>query len=431
MYSSIDRIDMEGEIDGKTMAVQTDHRRPDEIEATPEISVLFALARVINARHTSKANKLELAGVVYAPMLPPPAFLVDALTTVGALLENMETMERRQLVQKGDPAELTDRTFTRLAARACARLDADERDAIAALEEELSGGFEPDEENEIEYWTAVFELMALTGEVIRERLGGSWVVTDHGSVPFGFQVKDGSILLPGNRAQRSLEEGPAQGMSVLLEALDDPSKLPTRVVNTDGPIVPTLRSRAEAAAGQYVTRALFERMPPDADAPVICYGRDSETMLALIRTDSGEPEVDHAAALANLRAQKVEIEEHDVAGMTMLSVGGNFFAAEKLLDVAFMRGLEMRLRDDMIGAVVPRRGVLLVAGLGKNPLNARILSRIGAGEFEKEKSRGICPNVIILQHGAPIGMVLPGGSLPIDDEPPKKPGFFSRLFGRS
>lgn len=434
MYTTIDKVDVMAETEDGHLLVQTDHRSADEVAKEPELSVLFALARVLNAHHIAHQKKLAGAKIVYAPLERPPQFLVDALAAGGAWLEDLETSKRTQLRSRKDPAELVDRAFAALSEVVCERLNAEHpEEAIDALEDEHGGQYgDPDEHMQIEYWTTVLELMAVTGEAIRMRVGGSWKITDEAAVPFGFQVKDGSLLLPGNRAQRSLDEGREHGISVLLEALDDPSKLPTRVMRADGPIVPSLRSKAEATSGKYVTRTLFERMPPDAEAPVICYGHDSPQTLAIIRTDSGEPAPDHKEALANLRAQKVEIEQHDIAGMTMLSVGGNFFAAEKLLDVAFMKGLEMRLRDDVLGAIVPRRGVLLVAGIGKNPLNAGVLSRIGAGEYGKEKGRGICPNVIILQHGEPIGMVLPGGSVPVGGEPPpQKRGFFSRLFGRN
>ncbi|HUQ05761.1 MAG TPA: hypothetical protein VM261_24830 [Kofleriaceae bacterium] len=434
MYSSIDRVDVMGESPEGTLLVQTDHRSVSEIEKEPELSVLFALARVLNAQHIAKAKELKVAAIVYTPIMGAPQFLVDALGTVGAHLEDMATMQRTRLSSDRDPEELADHMFAALSAIVCERLDTeDPEEALATLEDEHAGTFgaAPDEDNEIEYWTTVFELMAVTGEVIRARAGGSWVVTDHGSVPFAFKLRTGSMLLPGNRAQRSLEEGAEQGMRVLLDTLDTLAR-PT--VSGEGPILPTLRSRAEAEGGNYVTRPLFEKLPPEAVAPLVCYGHDGEATLALIRHDSGDPPVDHAAALANLRSHKVEIEEMEVAGVKLLSVGDSFFAAEKLLDVAFMKGLAMRLGDDMLGAAVPRRGVLLVTGLGKTPLNGGMLRFIAAGEFAKAGSRGICPNVIIIQHGEPIGMVLPGNTLrssPPDDEPTRKRGFFSRLFGRN
>jgi hypothetical protein len=436
MYSSIDRVDVVGETPEGALLVQTDHRSVSEIEQEPELSVLFALARILNAQHIAKAKQLKVAAIVYTPILGAPPFLVDALGTVGAHLEDMTTMQRTRLSSDRDPAELADHMFTALAAVVCERVGADGPEQALAFVEDDHGaayGAAPDEDNEIAYWTTVFELMALTGEIIRARAGGSWVVADHGSVPFGFKLPTGSVLLPGNRAQRCLDEGAQEGMTVLLGSLDTLAR-PAVGVSGEGPILPTLRSRAEAEGGNYVTRALFEKLPSDVEVPLICYGHDGEATLALVRHDSGDPPIDHAAALANLRSQKVEIEELEVAGVKLLSVGDCFFAAEKLLDVAFMKGLAMRLGDDMIGAAVPRRGVLLVTGLGKTPLNGGMLRFIAAGEFAKAGSRGICPNVFIVQHGEPIGLVLPGNTLhssPPDDEPPRKRGFFSRLFGRN
>jgi hypothetical protein len=50
VYCSIDKIDLASRVDGRPIAVQTDHRPRAEIEAEPELSVLFAMARVLNAR---------------------------------------------------------------------------------------------------------------------------------------------------------------------------------------------------------------------------------------------------------------------------------------------------------------------------------------------------------------------------------------------
>src|SRR5437764_4414089 len=48
MYCSLDKIDLV--VDGQPVAMQTDHRTRAEIDADPELSALFAMARVINAR---------------------------------------------------------------------------------------------------------------------------------------------------------------------------------------------------------------------------------------------------------------------------------------------------------------------------------------------------------------------------------------------
>jgi len=50
VYCSIDKIDLAAQVDGETIAVQADDRARDDIEAEPELSVLFAMARVLNAR---------------------------------------------------------------------------------------------------------------------------------------------------------------------------------------------------------------------------------------------------------------------------------------------------------------------------------------------------------------------------------------------
>jgi hypothetical protein len=50
MYSSLDKIDILAEIDGRKLVVQTDHRTAQEIEDEPELSVLFAMTRVLNAQ---------------------------------------------------------------------------------------------------------------------------------------------------------------------------------------------------------------------------------------------------------------------------------------------------------------------------------------------------------------------------------------------
>src|SRR6476469_9870935 len=98
MYSSIQKIDVMTEnADGATL-VQTDHRRADEIEDTAELSVLFAIARIVNARHIAASKKLKVADVVYTAIIDtPPQFLLDAIGAAGGVLETMPMRERTRL----------------------------------------------------------------------------------------------------------------------------------------------------------------------------------------------------------------------------------------------------------------------------------------------------------------------------------------------
>jgi hypothetical protein len=56
------------------------------------------------------------------------------------------------------------------------------------------------------YWTAVFELAALAGELSRKR-GGRWVETTDLPVPFAVRFPDGAVARPTEVAQKTVEGG--------------------------------------------------------------------------------------------------------------------------------------------------------------------------------------------------------------------------------
>src|SRR5262245_14645609 len=86
MYCSLDKIDLTARLEGRLVAIQTDHRTRAEIEAEPELSALYAMARVLNARgHLGEAD----AAVHYAVADEPPPVLREALRATGAVLERV------------------------------------------------------------------------------------------------------------------------------------------------------------------------------------------------------------------------------------------------------------------------------------------------------------------------------------------------------
>ena len=96
----------------------------------------------------------------------------------------------------------------------------------------------------------------------------------------------------------------------------------------------------------------------------------------------------HAKAIANVAREEVELERVDVENVEMIAVSGSFYAAEKLLDRAFMRRLHGMLGAEILAASVPRRGLLLV--VAANPEDPASLALLGAAtEAESKTTRAI------------------------------------------
>jgi len=87
VYSSLQKIDIATD-QAPPHYYQTDHRSREEIDAQPEISVLFALARILNARAYGTAKKID-ATVVYVAFADAlPSYLLDAIASAKGIVEN-------------------------------------------------------------------------------------------------------------------------------------------------------------------------------------------------------------------------------------------------------------------------------------------------------------------------------------------------------
>src|SRR5262245_42153500 len=124
MYTSLHKVDLVVEVEGGRLVVQTDHRDADEIEAEPEISVLFALSRVANAT-AWLASEGHAGRVQYTMAGAATPALRDALTAAGALLSERAKSGPEDL-GPGSPERvqaIADQAFRALAARVLARMD--------------------------------------------------------------------------------------------------------------------------------------------------------------------------------------------------------------------------------------------------------------------------------------------------------------------
>ncbi|MGE3765963.1 MAG: hypothetical protein AB7L94_27155, partial [Kofleriaceae bacterium] len=289
----------------------------------------------------------------------------------------------------------------------------------------------------------VLELASLAGELLRAKHpdAGRWVHTDRAIVPFGFQVSTGdaagssaTVIFPTNRAQRFVEDGGDESLFKLLLAAEEALASPPDAAN--GRLMPSLRARNTVETDEAIWRPLLTDHRANTELPIVVCGIDGENTFGMMRKEALGPSPDDAMAraLENLADEPVDIEELHAEGMVILAVSGGFYAAEKLLDEAFMRSLHDELGAYMLAAATPARGLLLVTDAGESTHLSRF-SQIAQLRYDDSGGRAISPAVMLVTDGKVTGCIteerLDTNRLRADTEPssPRR-GILKRLLGR-
>lgn len=192
MFSSLDRVDivLKPGPDGRQRYVQTDHRTAAEIEQEPDLSVLFALVRILHPKRMAEAGSPEPV-VIYSARERPPAFLRRAIHAAGGRL--MIGDDPQPVSEPAGPPpleEVIESAFANLARAVAAEYRvALTPDGLLTVEPALAELAGDPEDDEVAYWSAVMKLGSFGGEVIRASNGGRWSVTDSGSLPFALSTR--------------------------------------------------------------------------------------------------------------------------------------------------------------------------------------------------------------------------------------------------
>jgi hypothetical protein len=191
VFSSLDRIDIVlKEVEGRKQFVQTDHRTAGEVEEEPELSVLFALIRILNPKRMAEPGTPEPV-VMYAARERPPEFLRKAIRAAGGLITLGPGTQPEP--DEGDTPpldEVIQSAFLNMARAVAAEYRVRLTPAgLAAVERALAGSAGDPEGDEIGYWSAVVKLGSFGGEVIRASNGGRWLVVATGSLPFALSTR--------------------------------------------------------------------------------------------------------------------------------------------------------------------------------------------------------------------------------------------------
>ncbi|EPX64601.1 hypothetical protein D187_000023 [Cystobacter fuscus DSM 2262] len=413
MYSSLDSIDIvtQNEATGRKGFLQTDHRSAAEIQQEREVSTLFALTRVLNARQAIESEEGPV-DVLYVCSEAPPDFLRSVVTSAGGRVQINDEPVSVYEGPIGTPEDLAEDAFRKLAYRVAHGREASlDEGVLSALQEEYAQqpGVEEDEPG---YWTRVVELAAVAGELLRARHGGRWAEAQElATMPFAFRLGGAEGASPAivnvvGKAERFLTNGERDSLVLLLRMAEDQSLAATE----PRPVLFTLKPSDWSVRDRVLCRPLFDA-PARADVPLVAYGEDLPNSFSLFRrggSRDGDLDALHAQALENLKAISVEIQEVGEGPQRVLAVSGHYFAAEKVLDAPFLRAMHERLDSQVLLAAVPRKGLLLVTSALVEPSLTAGFMGLCEEQYASEDSAPISPTPLVIQDGMICGFVQMG-----------------------
>jgi hypothetical protein len=417
VYSSLHKIDIVVDDDGGPVCVQTDHRDGLEIGAQRDLSVVFAITRILAPRFADPRHER----VVYACAGSAPPFLQELVRACGAALtENGAT-------ELPPPAGEMDRdAVERLAHDALMSLGRQvlkqrsleaTADAVRTLEQELrdrDDDFDP-EKDEIAYYEALVELAAAAGVVMtRLHEGARWRVNtgEHliAVVPLVIEV-GGTLSNVFGRTERFLEREVDEGPSVLLEMDHAAAGEP------NGPVVGIIKAAAWIQG--YPIDLVCEPLVDGPDLPVIVYAHDQPRSVAYLNPGANSLSLDDARAQAQDFYRRIEVELTQVGDDPPLWVlDGDYYAPEKLLDRELMRRLHARFDAETMLVGVPARGLAVIMPVKESPDQAagKMRAFLERSQHDVAPADRICTVPFIMTSGEIVGYV------------PKKKGFLRRLF---
>jgi hypothetical protein len=178
-------------------------------------------------------------------------------------------------------------------------------------------------------------------------------------------------------------------------------------------LLPCLKEAKWRGREHTVCRALWES-ESSPYMPWLAVGYDHPHTFEFINTDRlGEFKTTEKAleaqALANLRARPATWEPVDVdvkgSRLRILTCSGDYFAAEHVLNPAFMQQAQRTLKTHGLFVGVPRRGLLMAAAAGQDQQMIAAFGAAVAGQFSRGETAVISPMLFAMKDGAIVGVL--------------------------
>jgi len=203
VWARVDKIDrIRPQPGGGAIVLVEDERNAAAMARIPSLSIVIAVARILDARRVLELRYRGVGEIRYAAASSPPLFLVDAITRAGAHVTDRAGERVALLAAPAAVSSIVDLAFAELAHHV--RISVGQATMAGALrlteERRRKAPLEIDA-NPAAYWTSVFELAAMAGELSRSR-GGRWIEIPETPVPFAIRLTTGELAKPAKLAQR-------------------------------------------------------------------------------------------------------------------------------------------------------------------------------------------------------------------------------------
>jgi hypothetical protein len=374
--------------DGRARLVAVDERTSDAITEARHLSTVVAIARVTRGRFAIRERHDDHGILIYTVREVPPVFLVDAVTAAGDLASGVR--RRLKVASIGDALDVLEHHLR--------------RKPIA-------------KDDPVAMWTAVCELAALAGELIRAERPARWITVAGERFPLGLDLGKGEVAFPDKLAQAIALGGEGSLRSVVKLAAKPAYAPPVHRASAPADPVtaaythpmPLLCHRNSVPIDRLTYSLLLKDEVDTPDVPVIVYVDDRDDALFWPQ-DLGPPTAAlKRIALANLAATKVEIKTIDVPIGKVVLVTGAYYGAEALLDRATMELVRGELGGtEMILVGMPARGHLLatdaVESMNDDGLQVAFLLLVER-EYLSSLERDRISSEVLLYADEPVGRV--------------------------
>jgi hypothetical protein len=204
MWARVDKVDrIRPQAGGGAVVLVEDERSAAAMARTPSLSTLIAIARILDARRVLELKYRGSGEVRYAAASSPPMFLVDAIARAGAHITDRGGDRVTVPAAPASVSSTVDLAFSELAhhVRTSIGTAVTMPAALRMTEERRRKAPIDVDAQPAMFWTAVFELTALAGEMSRPR-GGRWIDVPEMPVPFAIRLASGELARPARLAQR-------------------------------------------------------------------------------------------------------------------------------------------------------------------------------------------------------------------------------------